>query len=365
MLKNKKDFVLVVVVIFSLVAMYGFVPLAKAASMDSAKDTISDSDLSAYATHTVEFDLSVQDLDTAGDYVRVSFAGDFGTAVSSFVTCPSTGTWSSSTAATYVDCTLTGGTMSSTTDNTIVISGPTGYTAVQNPSGDGYYDVTISAYANGGALLESSVVKVYILDDVTVSAKVDSTLTFAIAGTATSTLINAGGADNTTGSTTATEIPFKQLTTDSQALLAQILTVSTNAAAGFSVTLQQNEELTNGAGATINSFRDSPDGTGTTTPEDWAQPANDLGTPNTYGHFGITSDDAVLSWGAGNDPFGDDKYAGLDGTDAVEVMYNAGPANNTGTGVGTTNVGFSIEVGALQEAGDYENTLTYICTPAY
>jgi len=46
-------------------------------------------------------------------------------------------------------------------------------------------------------------------------------------------------------------------------------------------------------------------------------------------------------------------------------MYNGGPSDGTTDHVGVTQVAYSVRITSLQEAGDYTNTLTYICTPTY
>ena len=46
-------------------------------------------------------------------------------------------------------------------------------------------------------------------------------------------------------------------------------------------------------------------------------------------------------------------------------MGHTGPANAAGVGIGTTTVGYKIELSSLQEAGDYTTTLTYVATPTF
>jgi len=48
------------------------------------------------------------------------------------------------------------------------------------------------------------------------------------------------------------------------------------------------------------------------------------------------------------------------------VMSHDGPAAGAGVGIGTTTVGYKIEISALQEQGEsYATTLTYIATPTF
>ena len=227
MLKTKqRRFAIVAILVFSLIAMYGGMPNVNAADMDSAKVTLSDSDLSVVSTSTVVFDLGTEL--TAGQYVQINYEAGFNL-TSATTTCPvnTTGTASGQDIFCTVDATFT---LASDTPQTITIID------VTNPGTANDYSIIISSHAVGGAEIESTETKVYIIDDVTVTAHVDASLTFAVAGTATSTTING---DDTTGSTSPTQIAFETLAVDTEQLMGQILTVSTNASAGFTVTVQQ------------------------------------------------------------------------------------------------------------------------------
>ncbi len=349
MLKTKRrKFALIAITIFSLVAMYGFIPVVEAASLTNVKDTLSDSDTGIPATHTIEF-TTAQDIGDSG-YFEVTLPVDFGDIDDG--TCSGPNATVSTTTTTF-RCTYSSSPGAATTTKMTI-------TDVDNPGSPGEQTVQVKTYNSGDTLLEESDVVVYIIDDVTVTAKVDARLTFTIYGLATSTDVNG---ETITGSSTPTALNFGTLDDTSSSSLGQELKVSTNATGGFTVTVQQSGELENSAGAKINSFRDSQDGTGTTTPEAWASPAGTLDKGNEYGHMGLTSEDSTLS--GGGDPFGTALFAGLDGTNATEVMYHSGPSDGTGDGVGVTQVAYKIEITSLQEAGDYENTLTYICTPTF
>ncbi len=190
-----------------------------------------------------------------------------------------------------------------------------------------------------------------------VTAAVDTTFTFSIAGVAASTTAITGEA-TTTITTTATSVAFGTLNAGVIGVAAQSLTVSTNAKNGFSVTIQQDHDLVSASTADINVF---VDGDATTTPVAWTPPSGQVGDDTTYGHYGITSEDGTLSWGGG-DPFGSALYSGsFAATAPLEVFYHNGVANGA-----TTSVGIKIETSALQEAAnDYSNTLTYVATPVF
>jgi len=126
------------------------------------------------------------------------------------------------------------------------------------------------------------------------------------------------------------------------------------------VTVQQDGNLQTSGGSDIDSFDDGE--AASTTPLVWSSPAGTLGLEDTYGHFGITALDSSLSDG---DPFGTALYKGFYGTDLIEVMYHNGPSDGITELIGSSTVAYTLEISALQEAGDYENVLTYICTPKY
>ena len=105
-------------------------------------------------------------------------------------------------------------------------------------------------------------------------------------------------------------------------------------------------------------------GSYTNTPVAWSAPTSVLGNENTYGHWGVTSDDATTTRSAPNE-FNNAEFASAS-TSPVVVMSHTGPANGTGVGVGTTTVGYRVQIGGLQEAGDdYTATLTYVATPTF
>ncbi len=356
MLKNKqKRLFLVAIVIFSLISVYTYIPFAEAASLTNAKDTISDSDVGAAGvTHTIQFTTG-QTL-SAGYYMQVILPSAFTNIATSSITCPDAASttpyvFGGGTQSWDIRCVVNTGETIATGTKTLVIANTT------NPSTAGDYTIDLATKDSSDVEIESAQVKVYIIDDVTVTATVDASLTFTISGVDANTVINGV---TTTGTTTATAISFGTLDTSASSTLGQALAVSTNATDGFVVTVQQDQELTSAAGATINSFDNSPDGTGSTTPHKWAAPLNVLDSTNTYGHMGITTDDADLAT-----DFTGSKYAGLNGTDPLVIMSHNGPADGVTQNKGYAKVAYTIEITDLQEAGDYTNTLTYICTPTY
>ncbi|MCK5510368.1 hypothetical protein KAI65_02395 [Candidatus Parcubacteria bacterium] len=330
---------IVVVLILSMMAIYGSVPNVEADSLDLAKDTISDSSPSQdEVTHTIVYDLGIAL--TAGQYVRFTFDDTDGgiDLTSATTTCPANTT--ASATAQLIDC-VVDTTLASTTAATTTV------TDTVNPSVTGAYSVTISTHGVDDVEIESSEVKIYIIDEITVTAHVEATLSFSIGTTTPDDTI---GAENFSSTSSPTTLAFGTLDSETEHLMGHLLSVSTNADDGYTVTVQQDGNLRSAAGADIDSFS-------TSTSAAWSLGSQDINDENTWGYLGLTSDDT--------DAITADEYQGLDGVNAFTVMTHGGPVNGAGVGIGTTTVGYKIEVSALQEAGDYQNALTYICTPTY
>ncbi len=233
---------------------------------------------------------------------------------------------------------------------TVTLTGGTG--RIINPSTPNSYVVRVA-----GTQTDSADTRIAIISNVTMTAKVDTTFTFTISGTATSTSANG---TSTTFTTTATAIPFNTVAPGVIYTGAQFLNVTTNATNGFGVTVVQNQNLLSSTGADIDLFID---GAATAAPTAWQAPANTLGSPDTYGHYGLTSEDNTLP----ADTFGTGLYVGDFGAGTPRtVFYHSGPSNGIAQHSGSTTVAYQLQIGSLQEAAnDYNNTLTYVATPIF
>lgn len=348
-----------------------WISLANAAALFDYSDTLSDSDLSASSNHTISF--GTPNGVAAGQSFTITFQAGF-TVPSGFDfadadlfagsertlgSSASGATWGVSTTSTSV--TFTSGTGVIASSSTVVIelgtnatSGTTGNTQITNPSGVGSYTVTTALP------LDSSVARVYIINDVVVTASVDSTFTFSITGTTTSIGVN-GTSTNIV--TTSETIPFGTLTPGQIKTGAQEVAVTTNAANGFSVTVVQDQNLTSSAGTDIDLFID---GATTSVPTTWVSPTNVFNQENTYGHYGITSSDDSTSSTTPTE-WGTNLWAGNIDVPREVLYHNAPSSGYSATeGQGWARVGFQIQVGTLQEAAtDYTNTMTYVATPVF
>lgn len=331
---------------------------AQAANLVELSNTLTDSAPSATAGHTIEF--TVPTGSAIGGDIDIEFPADFTDVGDAAGNVTTTG--------------LGGGTSDSVTGQTLTISGGTASGgdvvtievaagSITNPSSTGSYEITVTTDTGSGSDVGNT--RVAIVDTVTVTATVETTFDFIISGTATGTAVD--GTDSSTGSTTATEIPFGVLTAGTPEALAQNLSVTTNAANGFVVTVEKDQELLSATGADINTFIDAAD---TNTPTAWAAPSNDVNDDQTWGHWGVRSQDSNLDTdvsGGGNRDFTtDDTYVAVQTATPVEVFAHTGPSDGITADIGSTTVAYKIEVTALQEAAnDYTTTLTYIATPTF
>lgn len=221
-----------------------------------------------------------------------------------------------------------------------------GSNQITNPATTGSYPIQVDVDGD-----DSGETRIAIVDAVEVTATVDTIFTFTIAGVGASETVNG---DTTTGPTTATAIPFGTLEAGQASTTAQDLSVETNATNGFAVTVQTDGPLQTSGGNAIQTFIEGAD---TTTPSAWVSPTGLIADSDTWSHWGLTTQDSDLSFGSSN-------YVAAT-TDPVVVFEHNGPADGTTANIGTTRVGYKIEVSALQPAGEYTTTLTYIATPVF
>jgi hypothetical protein len=350
-MKTPKQKFIIGLLMLTMLVMYGSVPsVTQAVSLKSIKDTISSSDVSkANVTHTIVASTTVNIAGAA--VIEVDFPAAFTNISSGNVTCPGAGVAGGS--ANTITCAYAGGLAPGL--YTITLTGTT------NPSSIGSQMIDIYT-KTGGNQVEHSTFRVAIVNSVAVTATVQASLTFTITGIGSTTSQTVNGIPCNASSTYNT-LAYGILTPGVEKTMCQRLNVTTNAAYGYTVTVVQDHNLLASNGADIDSFKNGA--AASTTPLAWAAPSGILGQEMTYGHFGFTAADQTLSNG---DPFGTPAtplYKGFWHNTPVEIMYNNGPADGLSEWIGSSTVAYSIQISALQEAGDYSNTLTYVCTPTY
>ena len=349
---------------------------AEAASVTSFSDTLSDSAPSVGSNHTLTF---VTPTGIAnGSTITISLANgpfllgsttfadidviDGNTNLSVAASCAATdeiGFSTSTNLITLTFCTGDGASIDPAGTTTIKIGkhatfGTTGTKQLTNPA-VGSYEIDLTA-----GVSDSGSTRVAIIAPVVVTAAVDTSFTFTVAGLGGGTDVNGLV---TTGSSTATSIPFGSLIANTASSAAQQLSVSTNSSYGFAVTVTTDQQLRSSSGADIDGFNN---GSYATTPISWVPPTQSISNENTWGHWGLTSNDATFGV---SDPFdvggAGERFVSAS-TTPVQVFRHDGPSDGVTPNVGRASVAYQVEISALQEAGnDYTATLTYVATPVF
>lgn len=331
---------------------------AQAANIIQISDTLTDSGPSALSGHFFDFEIPTGSTVGAGDDYTITFPAGF-TGVSSVVSGDLTVRLNAGAPIaignfTAVGQVLTFDNVAATAGDVVTVELDPG--VVTNPAGIQSYEFIV-AVAN--ATSDQGRTRVAIVDYVVVTAIVQTTFDFVVSGLGTSTAING---TSTTGSTTATTIPFGVLAANGIYTLAQQLNVTTNAANGFVVTVEQDGNLRSSTGADIDGFSN---GTYVNTPTAWSAPTNGLLLENEWGHWGLTSDDQTLNADEFNVGGGGDRWVAASTTPRAVFAHN-GPANGVDQNYGMAKVGYQVQVTPLQEAADdYQTILTYIATPTF
>lgn len=211
-----------------------------------------------------------------------------------------------------------------------------------------------------GSVSDEGRTRIVIIDSVTVTSIVATYLAFSVDGVSTGDIVNADTGDPVSSTSTATTLPFGVVASGDRYVLAQDLSVTTNAQKGFAVTVQAGDDLRASNNAVIDVFAD---GGANAIPGPWNPPSATAGATTTYGHWGLTTEDATLSDG---NSFGDALYAGDFFATPREIMYATSSADGTTAHIGATRVGYKLEISPMQEAADsYTTTLMYVITPVF
>jgi len=347
----------------------------EAASITNASDTLSNSNPTTASNHTISF--TTPNGLTIGQTIELTFAGTFTLGnldeddVDIVVNGTSSSTAPSAGAATWGVATSTN-TITFTTPTNMGVASATpiviriGLNAVDFGTGNAQIinptsTTTTHAIDIGGTMQDSGQVRIAVVDQVVVSASVETSLTFTVSGVASGSTVN-GSPTTTAANTTHATLPFGTLDPNGTSkTLAHDLAVVTNALNGYTVTVVQEGDLQSTTGGTIDGFAN---GTYTTTPTSWTAPSGLIADPDTYGHWGLTSSDAVIPARSGNN-FGSDQWVS-GSTTPIAVMGHTSSADGLTAGIGTARIGYQIQITPLQEAGDdYETRLRYVITPTF
>lgn len=356
-----KEFSKLILALTSIFILFFFLMLTRVGAMSEVEIILSDSSPEAEGVE-YRFQLTTGVALNEEERIYINFPNVYNTpvVVSEDIICPENMT--GSVQGRIVSCRVNPGETYPATSTEIIV-----YNVV-NPvkeKPEGIADIYFFTIESDGD--ERAYIAVAIIEAIRIRGAINPILSFEVEGVGVGENLH----NNLTNvTTTATSITFEDMLPNTSILGAQDLFVRTNAGYGFTVNIFQIQEpqveveertykihcFTNG---------DCRDYENSTT---WVSPLGILGAPETYGHFGITSEDSSL----GNDcdqnyyGFGEGgRWAGLEVAFPTEVMRNCQPADGQTQHEGWTRVGFRVEVTVLQPAGEYETIFTYVVTPVF
>jgi len=229
------------------------------------------------------------------------------------------------------------------------------------------YKIAISTRDGSENTLDSANVMVAPVEGVLVSATVDQTLSFTIAGVASGQ--SRCGA-TTTVATQPYSIPWGTIATANTFLdAAQTLTVSTNASNGYTVTIEENDQMGMngitctgaGAGESVSCIKDTTCDGGTCTQaatSEWITATNNgLG----YSLASVSGTPAVFYYGESSRTFSARQLADQEASETKQnIMTASAPVS-----ANQAYVCYRISISGTQPAGYYYNKVKYTATARF
>lgn len=240
------------------------------------------------------------------------------------------------------------------TNMTNPVLGNCTFTQPGNASSSTCY-VKVATYSSStfGTTRDDGVVSLTITQGVSVTARVDPTFTFQVAGVTGDGIITRNGSTMTSGVTsTVTAIPFGNLTSGTEKFAGHDLTVVSNTDGGYNVTVRMLANLT----GTAYSFDIDPftgNAATTTSAQAWTLPTGGTAGTNT-GWLGVGTNDTDVPGRSAN------AFFSLSAANTTLVMSNAD--STTGE---SNEIAYGIEVNSSQPADNYTGTLVYNAVPVY
>ncbi len=223
------------------------------------------------------------------------------------------------------------------------------------------YTFQLRHYDGSNNLIDQTNGKIALIEAVRVTATVDPTITFTIAGVTADTGTYCG-VTRTAASvdSTAYSVPFGSLSLNTFADAVQNLTVSTNANYGYVVTAAEDDELGKD-GATTPFIADTTCNSGPCTisaEQEWTTATN-----NGFGYSLQNVDAASISfeYNTGAGTFKARPFANLADTETPQTLFSSSAVADSQNAY----VCYRLSVGATQAAGDYENVIIYRATASF
>ena len=214
-----------------------------------------------------------------------------------------------------------------------------------NTADTGYFGIITTYTTNACTTPVDTVTAQFIYTNgQAVSLTVDPTLSFTVAGASSGASCNSATSNATTTSTT---IPLGTVTTSTNKIGVQNLTVTTNAGSGYTVFTRYTAKPTSGS-FTIDDHTGS-----NASPTAFSAAGTEA--------FGYTTNDSTLGTGtaARFTSSGGNKWAAFT-TSNAEIAYSGASVANE-----TTCVGQQTGISGTTEPATYTNTVIYTATPVY
>ena len=237
------------------------------------------------------------------------------------------------------------------------------------------YKIIVQHLDSSFSVTDSTTVSVGVIEAVKVTATVAPQITFQISGVASGTSACGQTTDVTT---TAAAVPFGELSISAFTDLAQALSVSTNAANGYSVTALANDQMGRNAGTCTGDNTGSdciPDSIGDTSTmthavaDEWVTATvNGLGFSlddvNTSGLTAPFEYDSTAGGCSGSycaRQFADNENVGGDPTQIPQTIFSSSSVADEHN----LYVCYRATISSTQSAGEYENNITYTATATF
>ncbi len=233
------------------------------------------------------------------------------------------------------------------------------------------YSFKVQNFVNGadpeGTPTDQTTGKIGVIESVRVTATVDPSISFSIAGIASGAnpcgtgVANQTDVDTSAGVNAPLAVPFGTLTLNTFMDAAHLLTVSTNAVNGYIVTAQENDQLGKDGGTTpfiIDTLGDAGSASETVS-DTWDTAAAHPG----FGYTLKSVNLATVPFTSTGATFNVRDFPSIADPDSPLVQTIM---SSTGTSdAHTANVCYRVSVAATQAAGDYENQITYTATASF
>lgn len=258
-----------------------------------------------------------------------------------------------------------------TIDSTPGIINPAPITTHTQGQADSY-QINVKTRDGGSNTLDNSDISVSPVEGVLISATVDETLSLTIAGVSADSGSYCGVTRTASSpDTTATSIGWGTLSPTYVAATHntnQQVTVSTNASAGYSVYIEENDQMgkdgiacAGNGGESVNCIQDTVCGStpcSESSAQDWgADPSSYVGLG--YSLQNVTGTDATFLYSVGT--FTAKQIADIAAAETRQpIMYKATPAD-----AASVYLCFRIDITNTQPAGYYYNKIKYTAVPIF